>query len=218
MNLPLALREGGGGRGRCKGRTEAQCTPTPSPHPLPQGEGENRILRRTFLALAVGAVLAGCGFQPVYMPTASDQAGPAERELAAIDVALLPDRPGMLLRQALQDRFEGTGDATARRYNLAVSFWISGSGIGVQSNTTVTRTRSLGHAIWTLTAEDPGHTRITGGTVNATDSTNNIDTQLFASDLENEVVQKRLANALADQITLQLAAFFRKRAATAAAD
>jgi hypothetical protein len=31
-------------------------------------------------------------------------------------------------------------------------------------------------------------------------------------------VQKRLANALADQITLQLAAFFRKRAGTTAAD
>jgi LPS-assembly lipoprotein len=163
-------------------------------------------------------VLAGCGFQPVYMPTASGQAGPAERELAAIDVAQIPDRPGMLLRQALQDRFEGTGDATARRYALTVSFWITGSGIGVQSDTTVTRTRYLGHANWTLTADDPGHTRITGGTVSATDAINNIDTQFFASDLENDVVQKRIANALADQITLQLAAFFRKRAATTAAD
>jgi len=176
------------------------------------------VPRRSVLALGAGAVLAGCGFQPVYMPTASGQAGPAERELAAIDVALIPDRPGMLLRQALQDRFEGTGDTTARRYDLAVSFWITGSGIGVQSNTIVTRTRYMGHAIWALTADDLAHTRITGGTVNATDATNNIDSQLFASDLENEVVQKRLANALADQITLQLAAFFRKRAATTAAD
>jgi LPS-assembly lipoprotein len=124
----------------------------------------------------------------------------------------------MQLRQALQDRFEGTGDTTARRYGLAVSFWITGSAIGIQQDTTVTRTRYLGHAIWTLTAEDLAHTRITGGTVNATDAINNIDTQYFASDLENEVVQKRLANALADQITLQLAAFFRKRAATTAAD
>ena len=41
---------------------------------------------------------------------------------------------------------------------------------------------------------------------------NNLDTQIFASDLENEAVQKRLADALADQITLQLASFFRKRA------
>jgi LPS-assembly lipoprotein len=185
--------------------------------PLPLREGKNRIPRRSLLALGAGGLLAACGFQPVYMPTASGQAGPAERELAAIDVALIPDRPGMLLRQALQDRFEGTGDATARRYALAVSFWITGSGIGVQSDTTVTRTRYLGHAIWTLTADDPGHTRITGGTVSATDAINNIDTQFFAADLENDVVQKRIANALADQITLQLAAFFRKRAGMTAA-
>jgi LPS-assembly lipoprotein len=152
------------------------------------------------------------------MPTASGQAGPAQRELAAIDVALIPDRPGQLMRQALQDRFEGTGEIVTRRYNLVVSFWIAGSGIGVQPDSTVTRTRLIGSAIWTLTAQDAGHTRVTGGSAHATDAINNLDTQLFASDLENEVVQKRLAEAVADQITLQLAAFFRKRAATTAAD
>jgi len=176
------------------------------------------VPRRGLLVLAVGAVLAGCGFQPVYMPTASGQAGPAQRELAAINVPLLPDRPGMLLRQALQDRFEGTGDATTPRYDLVVAFWISGDSIGVQSNSTVTRVRLIGHANWTLNAADAGHTRITNGAVHSTDAINEIDTQLFAADLENETVQKRVAEALADQITVQLAAFFRKRAATTAAN
>ena len=46
---------------------------------------------------------------------------------------------------------------------------------------------------------------------------NNLDSQIFAADLENEAIQKRLAEALADQITLQLAAYFRKRAETTAA-
>ena len=64
--------------------------------------GKVRIARRGFLVLSAGAALAGCGFQPVYMPTASGQAGPAQRELAAIDVALIPDRPGMLLAQELE--------------------------------------------------------------------------------------------------------------------
>ena len=40
------------------------------------------------------------------------------------------------------------------------------------------------------------------------DGINIFDTQYFAADLENEAVQRRLADALADQITLQLAAFF----------
>lgn len=44
---------------------------------------------------------------------------------------------------------------------------------------------------------------------------NILDSQYFALDLENEAVQKRIAETLADQITIQLAAFFRKRAAAA---
>jgi len=169
--------------------------------------------RRAFLALGAGAALAGCGFQPVYMPTASGEPGPAQRELAAINVNLLPDRPGMLLRQALQERFEGAGSAVARRYDLAVNFTISGTAVGIQHDNTVTRTRLIGRASWTLAAEDLAHTKITSGSALAADAENNFDTQFFASDLENETIQKRLAEALADQITLQLASFFRKRAA-----
>ena len=45
------------------------------------------------------------------------------------------------------------------------------------------------------------------------DGYNVIDNQFFAADLENEVVQRRVAEALADQITLQLASYFAKRAA-----
>jgi LPS-assembly lipoprotein len=151
------------------------------------------------------------------MPTASGQAGPAQRELAAINVDLIPERPGMLLRQALQERLEGAGNVTARHYDLSVQFWISGTGIGIQENTTTTRVRLIGRANWALTAQDPGHTRLTSGSAHAADALNNLDTQIFASDLENEAIQKRLAAALADQITLQLAAFFRKRAEVAAA-
>ncbi|MDQ2801372.1 MAG: hypothetical protein M3Y41_01300, partial [Pseudomonadota bacterium] len=61
--------------------------------------------RRNLLKLALVPALvplAGCGFQPVYMPTASGSAGPARRELAAVNVQIIPDRPGQLLRQALQ--------------------------------------------------------------------------------------------------------------------
>ena len=175
------------------------------------------IPRRAFLALGSGAALAGCGFQPVYMPTASGQAGPPQRELAAINVGLIADRPGMLLRQALQERFEGDGTVAARHYDLSVQFWISGTGLGIQPDTTTTRIRLIGRANWALMAQDPAHTKLTSGSARAADALNNQDSQIFASDLENETIQKRLAEALADQITLQLAAFFRKRAATTAA-
>ncbi len=182
--------------------------------PKPPTPKRGQLSRRTFLALGSTAALAGCGFQPVYMPTATGQPGPAQRELAAINVNLIPDRPGQLLRQALQERFEGAGDATARRYDLAVSFWITGRALGMQSDATITRVRLTGHATWTLHAQDLAHTSITTGAALAADAENVFDAQYFAADLENEAVQKQLATEIADQITLQLAAYFRKRAAT----
>ena len=61
------------------------------------------MTRRQSLTWAARTSLSGCGFQPVYMPTASGKAGVAQRELAAVHVDLIPYRPGQLLRQALQD-------------------------------------------------------------------------------------------------------------------
>ena len=78
--------------------------------------------RRRLLVLAAGASLSGCGFQPVYMPTASGKAGVAQRELAAIQVDLIPDRPGQVLRQALQDRLEMGASGEAHHYDLSVGF------------------------------------------------------------------------------------------------
>ncbi len=169
--------------------------------------------RRQLLALANGAWLGGCGFQPVYMPTASGQAGVARRELAAIHVGLIPDRPGQLLRQALQDRLEAGSSGVARRYDLTVGYGIAGEGLAIQPDTTATRIRTIGTATWTLLAMDPARTRLTSGSARAVDGYNIFNEQYFAADLENEAVQRRLAEALADQIAIQLAMFFRKRAA-----
>jgi LPS-assembly lipoprotein len=172
--------------------------------------------RRTLLSLALGASLPGCGFRPVYMPTASGGPGVASRELAAIDVGIIPDRPGQLLRQALQKRFEGAGGGVVRKYALGVSYSIGGEGIAIQPDNSITRVRLIARGSWTLRAQDPGQTRLTGGLARAVDGVNILNQQFFAADLENEAVQRRLAEQIADQITLQLAAYFRRQAATTA--
>lgn len=173
--------------------------------------------RRTLLTLALGVCLPGCGFRPVYMPTASGGPGVAARELAAIDVGIIPDRPGQLLRQALQKRFEGAGAGVARKYALGVNYSIGGEGIAIQPDNSISRVRLIARGAWTLRAQDPGQTRLTGGSARAVDGLNILDQQFFAADLENEAVQRRLAEQIADQITLQLAAYFRHQAATASA-
>jgi LPS-assembly lipoprotein len=170
------------------------------------------LSRRALLGAGAALPLAGCGFHPVYMPSAGGEPGVAERELAAIYVAIIPDRPGQELRQALQQRLEGTGADPAPLYTLTVNYWTTGEGIAIQPDTSVTRIRLFGNANWRLNGRDPGQTLITGGFARAEDAVNVIDAQYFSSDLQTEASYRYLAEALANQITTRLAIFFRNKA------
>jgi LPS-assembly lipoprotein len=202
---------------------------SPTPNPFPRGGGENTspsplmgegrgrgavppaLNRRAFLGLGVVATLSGCGFQPVYMPTASGKPGVAQRELAAVFVNVIGDRPGQLLRQALQERLERGATGVEQLYTLSVSYGIGGEGIAIQSDNTSTYTRLVARASWYLNAQDPAKTSLAHGAARAADNFNVIDEQYFAADQENDFAAVRLADAVADQITLQLAAYFRHR-------
>jgi LPS-assembly lipoprotein len=159
-------------------------------------------------------VVGGCGFQPVYMPTASGNAGVAQRELQSVNVAVIAERPGQILRQALQQRF-GSDDGTPAAYDLHVIFGIYGEAIAIETNNIATRVRMTGNAQWTLTARDPTRSTLTTGSARTFDGLNIFNEQYFASDLETEAVQQRMADALAQQIATQLGIWFRQRAAKA---
>jgi LPS-assembly lipoprotein len=168
-------------------------------------------LGRRGLLLGATGLLSGCGFQPVYMPTASGKAGPPKRELATVFVRIIPERPGQLLRQALQEQF-GSDAGTPLHYDLAVAFSISGEAVGIEQSSIATRIRFIGNASWHLLAHDTHYTPLTSGSARSMDGINIFDGQYFASDLETEVVQKRIADACAQQIAMQLAIWFRQRA------
>lgn len=167
------------------------------------------LSRRGAVSLGLAALLPGCGFQPLYASRADGTASVAQSDLAAITVGLIPDRQGQLLRQALQDRFERQGVGIAHRYDLAVAFNIAQEGIGIQPDTSTTYIRVSGTASWILRAQDPQHSTLTNGSAKAVDSYNIIANQFFAMQLESETVQRRLVQNLADQITLQLARYFK---------
>ncbi len=164
-------------------------------------------------AVLAALAMAGCGFRPVY-GTRDGQDVPTQRELAAIDVGLIPERTGQLLRQALQQRMNRSDDALAKRYELSVSLGISGDVIAIQQDSTATRLRQVATATWSLKMLDPVRTLVANGTARALDGVNVIDQQYFAADLEGEASQRRITEAVADQITLQVAAFFAQRAST----
>ncbi len=149
--------------------------------------------------------MSGCGFQPVYRAD-GDTREPAAG-LAAIEVKPIYERPGQILRETLMARLN-IEPGTPRRYDLAVNFWVTGEGIGVLNFTQATRIRLVGSANWTLTARDAKQTRLTTGSERVVDGFDIFDSQYFAIDLDNERVQRRVAQAMADRITMRLAIWF----------
>ncbi len=175
-----------------------------------------RMGRRGVVLAAAAAGLAGCGFHPLYASNADGTAGPAAAGLAAINVGLIPERSGQLLRQALQERFERSGISQAQRYDLNVSFNVAGAAIAIQPDSSNAYNRLVGTASYQLIAQDPNRTVLTTGTARAVDGLQVFDQQLFAMQLETEAVTGRVAQAVADEITQQLAAYFEQQAALAA--
>jgi LPS-assembly lipoprotein len=167
------------------------------------------ITRRALWLVCAGMVcaasLSGCGFHPVY-----GAGQPAQAELAAVYVNIIPNRSGQLLRQALQAKLEGRSADVPKRYALAVSYGESVQSLDTQADNSTTRNRAVGTATWTLHAVDNPAVRLAGGTVRSVDGYNIIDEQFFYSDLSQDAVEHRLADALAGEITLGLSLYFDK--------
>ncbi len=169
------------------------------------------LSRRRFLGSgSTGLLLSGCGFRPLYGPAEDGSDGPAARGLSEISVALIPERSGQLLRQALQARFYGSGASRARLFELRTSFAVSSEVLAIHHDNSATRARLVGVASWNLAASDPHLGTIASGVARVVDGYNVFDQQYFAADLSSEAVQRRIAEAVADKITLQIATHFKK--------
>jgi len=108
----------------------------------------DRILRAIgfSLALGMGAVLSGCGLQPLYPGGGNANVA---RGLAAVSVPAIPGRDGWLVRNALQDRLGIAGDA-APAYRLDVRLDDSLEALGVLDDDTISRERRILRARYQL--------------------------------------------------------------------
>ena len=162
--------------------------------------------------LGGAGLVAGCGLRPLYAPTASGAPGPAASELAAIYVPVLPERQGQLLRQALQQRFEGTGTVIAKKYELSAALSVNVEALAIRPDSSSSRVRLIGSAPWALRELSLERAVLTQGNSRVLDGYNIINQQFFAAELDNETATRRIASSLADQITLQLGSYFLRRA------
>jgi LPS-assembly lipoprotein len=159
--------------------------------------------RTARLGLMVLLALAGCGFHPLYAPSSATNAA-----LSGVYVDIIPNRNGQLLRQALQERMD-SADGGNKKYELSVIFAVAGEAIGIQADNSSNRTRVIGTAHWTLKRPGLLGAKVTSGTARTIDGADVLDAQFFYASLAGQAIDRRMGDALADQIVQSLAAYFR---------
>lgn len=150
--------------------------------------------------------LSGCGFTPLYGGPQGRQASAA---LENVQVQTIPDRPGQVLRQTLQEDFYRNGQPVQALYTLSVDYSINQTGEGIQEDSSTTRVRFDAMAHWRLAPIGQPSQTLISGNARAMNALNIIDQQYFAQSLETQTINQQLANEISAQITAQLMGWFR---------
>ena len=165
------------------------------------------IGRRATLLGGLG-LLGGCGFRPLFAPGTGGVDSAVARELAAVEVPVMAERSGQLMRQALQDRLERFNLSVAKKYELVASYQFIGLAEAIQPTTDPSRVRFTGVTNWSLHSGAVTGPLVANGTAKAMDGLDVIVGQFFEQSLQSDVVMRRLADTLADQVVMQLASYF----------
>ena len=173
-----------------------------------------RTIRTLLLGctLATASVVAGCGFQPMY--ARSNNGDALKTAMAAVDVGIIEDRQGQMLRNALERRFEqGAGNTVQKRYRLTVKMTEVKTESGFRKDATSTREsvtltttsklESGGKVVWTRQ-----HSAMTGY---------NITADHFTVEMAYRNARERTIEQLSDQISEAVAVFLKQNPSLGAA-
>lgn len=152
--------------------------------------------------------LGGCGFQPLYGGKALS-GKKVQDEFAQIYIANIPSRFGQEIRLALQQNMTGSGPERPEGYVLKTKASISYEAIDIHEDNTSGRTRAVGWATWQLYSAEATPHLLAQGYARVLDGYDPTINQYFAQTLNTETVQTRIAGNLAQQMTQQVAIWFK---------
>lgn len=160
--------------------------------------------------LSVGfcaAVLGGCGFRPLYQePEPSAGAVGVGRELAAVEIAPIPDRVGQLVRNDLIYHMRGSETGGTADYRLDVRLIESISELAVERTGFATRSNLRLAAVYSLVDLGTGR-QLVNGRSRAISSYNIVDASFSTLTAQN-AARERAAARIAEEIRVRLAAYF----------
>lgn len=158
--------------------------------------------------LTVLAGLGACGFRPLYGDRAATADAGVAAHLAAIDVALIEDRFGQVLRHRLRDRLAPGGEAREHSYWLDVRYQRNLDELAFRKDETATLARLTYTASYTLRR---GDRVLTSGTSRAI-SSYDLSQAPYATVVAERDAEQRIAQQLADEVVLRLGMYFADRA------
>ncbi|MDI2091547.1 LPS assembly lipoprotein LptE [Commensalibacter oyaizuii] len=169
-----------------------------------------KLLKISSLFVGIGIFLAGCGFKPLYGDSANLD---VSDELKKIYVPVLNDRYGQLVRQSLQQNLAGSGPEDPKTYQLDVSPGLSEEAIDIHYDNSSGRARMIGTAHWVLKTISIDPVVLAQGDAQVMDGYTITYEQYFAQSLNDETAQARVAQNLANEVTQQIATWFRNNEA-----
>lgn len=160
---------------------------------------------RAAALLCVVAVLAGCNVRPLYGTVGP--AGPAQEQLAAIDIEPAKERIEQVLRNELIYMFQRGGEAAPVRYNLRTIVNLSKQSVAVEELSDVPAAYLVQMTTsFALTDIATGRTLLTGSTF--ANASYDFSNQRFANLRAAEEAEDRAAKVVADDIRTRIAAYF----------
>ena len=167
-------------------------------------------MRKALLLLPIALMTAACGFQPLY---GGGSRSPVAQTLRSVTVSPIAGESGWLVRGALRDRLQLTGEGPDQaRYRVDVRLDDQIIGFGVRRDDSVARERRTLRARWQLVDTTTG-TTVIDDTAGA-DMGIDVVTSEYATIAAEQSALERLSQMIADQIVGRIAIYARNPAAS----
>lgn len=161
-------------------------------------------------ALSGAALLAGCGFRPLYRKMGPDADG--DRNLAEVRILNVKtnrrrdDRLGQKMHNLLLDRLNPSGRPARPLYTLETTLSVSRERTGIKITEEATRARLTVSSGFVLRAVRGGKPLLTGAE-RSVNSYNIVDSEFASLKAENDAAE-RAVREISDSIRLRLSIFF----------
>ena len=162
------------------------------------------MIRAAFASFAL-LLLSACGLQPLYSGGSGDAVA---QGLAAVDVAPIQGRDGWLVRNALSDRLQLSGENVAPRYRLDVQLDDSLEALGVLNDDTISRERRILRARYQLVDISSG--TILLDATSGSDAGIDVVSSEYATIAAEQTALENLAREVAERMVRQVALTLRE--------